>query len=181
MKKRLNKLGVSPIIATVLLLLITVVAAGLISLFVVPFVQKSLTDSGECFQIRQGILVGSTPYLCHASSTNDRTSFSVKVESDKVIGFTAVMYSGDSAQTFEVTNGTNTNGIWLLENGALKNELKIPPVRGVRTYVVSGIYDKVELYPIVLSGNKCDMTDSIELKPCTDNDVAATITNPAPA
>ena len=43
-----DKRGVSPVIATVLLLVLTLVAVSILSVFVIPFVKNSLSGGEDC-------------------------------------------------------------------------------------------------------------------------------------
>ena len=58
------KRGVSPVIATVLLLVITVVIASIIFAFVIPFVNKSLGNSKACLNVLDGIEFPESRFNC---------------------------------------------------------------------------------------------------------------------
>lgn len=165
-----EKRGLSPVIAVVLLLMITVVAAGLIVAFVVPFVSKNLDTSGECFDVLGDLSFDETPYNCFAESGgNSRTGFSVRVDNENIIGFRVALQTGGSSDAVEIEEGTNgsslTRRIRMLSQD-FNVPLTVPGRGGVRTYVSEGRYDKAEIFPILTSGGKCDMADDIILKPC---------------
>ena len=61
-----NKFGMSSIIATVLIISITIVIIGAVFTFTVPFVQDSIKKSESCFNANSAIYMKS---ICH--STND--------------------------------------------------------------------------------------------------------------
>lgn len=49
----MNKKGISSVVATVLIILLTVVAVGLLGQFVVPYVQNTLDDSSICLDYQK--------------------------------------------------------------------------------------------------------------------------------
>ncbi|MEM4152794.1 MAG: hypothetical protein QXK80_01605 [Candidatus Pacearchaeota archaeon] len=58
-----NKKAIEPVVATVLLIVITIAAVALIIAFVVPFIQQQLGASGVCYKA-QGIQIDSEA-TCH--------------------------------------------------------------------------------------------------------------------
>ena len=48
----LNKLGLSTVIATVLILMLTIVAVAVLANFLIPFVKNSLQKSTECLDVQ---------------------------------------------------------------------------------------------------------------------------------
>src|SRR3989338_10748179 len=100
---RRGRKGVSPVIATVLLLVLTLVAVSILSVFVIPFVKQSLEGGKECVSALGGISINEeTGYLCNvdgATSANGnpeyRTAFSVRIDDDNIVGFKAnLIYEG---------------------------------------------------------------------------------------
>ena len=180
MKKRLKKRGLSPVIAVVLLLLITVIAAGIIVAFVVPFVNDNLRSSGECFDVLGDLSFDETPFNCF-NNTDDggRTGFSVRVNNDAIIGFRVSLQATGSSNAVDVENGTN-GSLLNPEIRMLTNDfsilLSVPGRGGVRTYVAMGIFDKAEIFPILESGGKCELADDINFKRCEGPDIIGNIT-----
>jgi flagellin-like protein len=171
------KRGVSPVIATVLLVVITLVAVAILASFVIPFVKKNL-GSQECFDVLGHLKFESSNYVCYLSGTDNRTGFSVRADDDNLIGFRAIFYAGGSSEPAEILNGTDGTTlnpqVFMLGGSSF---LAMPQKGGVRTYVVHGVYEKVELYPILKSGTTCDQSDSIELSRCLDSDVITALKN----
>ena len=174
----MEKRGLSPIIAVVLLLMITVVAAGIILAFVVPFVKENLSSSGECFEVLGDLKFDETPFNCF-NSTEDggRTGFSVRIDNEKIVGFRISLQSEGSSDAFDIESGTQASNIrMLLDN--FNSPLEVPTRGGVRTYVTQGIFEKLEIFPILESKRKCDMADEIKIDKCEDPDAIDKVGSP---
>jgi len=173
-----GKKAISPVIATVLLVVITLVAVAILAAFAIPFVKKNL-GSQECFDIIGHLKFEDSPYVCYTEGTANRTGFSVRVDHEAVIGFRTILYSGGSSEPAEIINGTDGGALnpqVLMLGGAAT--LVMPQKGGVRTYVAHGVYEKIELYPILKSGVTCDQSDSIkEIRKCLDADVITALQN----
>src|SRR3990167_5944643 len=87
----MDKKAVSPVIATMLLLVITVVLAGLIMAFVLPFVREQLGEGKECLDVLDGIEFAESQFNCFIitdpTTGAGETGFSVKIKKEKVSGF----------------------------------------------------------------------------------------------
>jgi len=80
-----NKRGISPIIATVLTIMITIAAVAIIAGFVVPFVKNSLQKSTECLPYKEYYLFDeSFGYNCK-DNANNLYAFSIKASFDKAL------------------------------------------------------------------------------------------------
>ena len=77
-----NKKGVSDVVASVLMIMLVIVAIGIIYSFVVPFVKNSLQKSTECLSYKESYLFDeSFPFNCY-SSIESTYKFSVKANLD---------------------------------------------------------------------------------------------------
>ncbi len=161
------KRGVSPVVATMLLLVITVLLAALIMTFVVPFVQDSLGDSKECLQVLDGIEFAESEFNCFSS---DETGFSVKVKKEKVSGFKiSLIDNEDNADAIEVTEGVSGgNAIRMKGIINYNTDLEVASSGGQRTYVASEVYSKAEIAPLGETGKVCEVADIIEFTPCAN-------------
>ena len=72
----MDKKGVSPVIATVLLLVLTIVIGGIIFSVVIPFVKDSLGDSKVCLDVLQGVEFPESKFNCYNSTTLTSSSTS---------------------------------------------------------------------------------------------------------
>lgn len=168
MKRR----GISPVVATVLVILITIIAAGLIAPFVTNFVKDNLDDSGSCFEVLGDLEFAETGFNCYynisSNPSNLNTGFSVRVGDETISGFKISLIATGSSDSFDVSEGATLTGIKMLENPpvGMPSVLEFPDVGGVKTYVVSGKYDRAEVSPVLENGNTCSVSDSIQFIEC---------------
>lgn len=172
------KRGISPVVATVLLLLITIVAVSMIAVFIVPFIKGSLEKSGECFEVLEGIGFDNTGYNCFVEGEIegelDMTGFSVKIDSDEIAGFKIALKEGGTSEAYSIFLDTENDDLAML-GGVFGDLLELPGKGGVRTYVALGIFDTLEINPLLKSGKPCKTTDTRIVKQCNDPDVVADI------
>mgnify|MGYP001590538010 FL=1 len=159
------KRGVSPVIATVLLLALTVGLASIIFAFVVPFVQDQLGNSKACLKVLDGVEFADSKFNCYSPT---ETGFSIKVKKTEV---TAVRVSFiDDVGNSEVKNipDNDVDENFRIIGGeygpALNN---FPSSGGQRTYITNKKYSKAEISPVTESGNTCAVADTIEFTPCS--------------
>ncbi len=170
------KKGVSPVIATVLLIVITLVAVSLVAVFVVPFVDKNLKGSKDCFAVMDDIKLTDVGYTCsNAAFKGGRTGFSVQINDDDIVGFKAILFKEGIANSYTIENGSNLTNIRMLSKN-FPIGLETPSTGGVRTYVAIGAYNKVEVNPILRDGRVCDAKESIEVTKCSDPVIIEEIT-----
>ena len=169
------KRGISPVVATVLLLLITIIAVSMIAVFIVPFVKNNLTKSDECFAVLEDIGFDDGGYNCVASEgTEDFTGFSIKIDGSEIAGFKVFLFEGGKSEAYEILEGSQVPEIRMLD-GIFNNSLEIPTNGGVRTYVAQGAFERAEINPLLKSGKPCKTTDSIRIRACIDPEIATSI------
>lgn len=171
-----NKRGLSVIIATVLLVLLTIVAGGIIASFVIPFTRESLGGT-ECVKVRDYFKFDEDfEYNCYDNDGLHGVSIKVVDSSnaDKVKGFDLLFKKEDSAKKASVRIGSvescSADGIFIL-GGTCSNIIEIPGAGNysVITYVYNssdGNYKKVEIYSVIENEEVCEVSDSIRLVPC---------------
>jgi len=165
-----KKRGLSPVVATVLIVLLTVVSVSILSAFVIPFVRDNLEGSGQCFEVVGKLEIYETPYNCYASSSGkEGTGFSISVDDEKIIGFRVSLVQGGSFDSYEIKGGATLNNIRMLGSN-FSQPLQIPSNGGVRTYIADGDFDKIEVFALLDSGDSCDLSDSLNVKPCITQD-----------
>jgi flagellin-like protein len=188
--------GVSPVIATVLILLITVAAAALIAPFVIKFIRGNLDDSGSCFEILGDLSFAETGYNCYNSLSTaavgytEATGFSVKINNDNIVGFKVTLLKDGGADTREISltnEDSDEQNVRVLGSTFSTTsvpvdfvESDIPSGGGIRTYVANGIYDNIEIFPILKEGKVCGLSDAIKVEPCiaTEDTVIGGLHNP---
>ncbi|HIG52269.1 TPA: type IV pilin [Candidatus Pacearchaeota archaeon] len=82
----MGKKGVSPVVATVLIITLTVVTIGIIAPTVIKFTNENLDKSKECFDIMEDIKLEDLGYTC---TTNGETSFSFRIHLYKYRSFSS--------------------------------------------------------------------------------------------
>src|SRR3989338_4397095 len=173
-KMELKKKGLSAVVATTLLILLTVVSVGIISTFIIPFVNDSL-ESTSCVHFREYYkfdesfdlncyedIIGGKDYKFSVRARSDKT------DSDKIIGFNLRFLSEGTATPIEIINGTTVTDLIMLDPTMAGGKLIIPTPSGdysVLSYnYSSGVnYTKMEIYPIIKDDKVCDLSDSIKL------------------
>ena len=190
-----NKRGISPVIATVLIIMITISAIAIIAGFLVPFVRNSLQKSTECTSYSGYYLFDeSFGYNCYNGSiyklsikANFENSLATSVNATKIVksnlndslaegrgGMKVVLNEqGGTSKVLEIKNNTigsvNENGISIA--GDPESNLRLPGPGGIVTYEYQSSAENkfvsAEVYPILKSGRICaDQKESINIKPC---------------
>ena len=183
-----NKKGLSSVVATISLVLITVVAAVFIAGFVVPFVRDTLNEGTECVGYenyftfyeefdyncykREDVFGGGYHYLYALSIGADSVS---QGKLDNIGGLRIQFLGGGESVGVEVKNNSNAGNsvgeIRMLDLSSTK--LTLPENGGVKTYVYNSSvkFDSVEIYPILKNERMCKQTDGIQIGRACDNGV----------
>lgn len=173
MKKR----GVSTVVATVSLLLLTIVAVALLYSFVVPFVRENLDESTECLAYSEYFVFSEKfDFNCYKTE-GGRKLYQVSVGAknvenkigQEVGGFELVFYGDDKSTVVDVNGGEvplgpAENRIYML--GKPLESIKIPQPGETRTYEYNTTewYSEAEIYVKLKTGRICsDVSDSIRV------------------
>lgn len=162
MKYNIQKKAVSAVVATVLIIMITVAAVGIIWAAIVPMIQDSLTAGTICNSAASDISIGVVGYTC--IDENGNVSLQIKKGNDATIDLVAVnaqIYKGGESSSVRI-NETNTGNV----SGNL------PGNNGESIITISGYADAtgVSIAPIVKVGNTeklCSATRQVALTKCT--------------
>ena len=138
-----GKKGVSTLIATTLLVLITVISIIIISSVLVPFVNKNLKESSSCINVDEIYIVPE--FSCYDTNT-EKTNVSVK-------------FGNNDVKEIYVVIDVNGNSII--------NETSQVPARGggEKVYEFNGI-GNVARVGAIIEGKRCPAIDEVELKRC---------------
>jgi flagellin-like protein len=172
-----NKKGLSPVVATVALVLITVAAAVFLAGFVIPLVKNSLNQGTECLGYEDYFkFYEEFDYNCYRiinDSTRNYTLTAVSIEADTVpqeklenIKALRIQFIGSGGDDpIEVVNGgdADPNHFRMLNNSTA---LSIPEKGGVKTYVLNSSmkFKTVEVYPVLKNDRICEQTDKISIE-----------------
>lgn len=159
-------------IATVLILLLTIVAVTILASFIIPFVKDNTENTQECFEVLGKLNFYETQFNCYLTEDFNpanvtRTGFSLRVDNDNVQGIRVSLLSGGSSDVIEIVNGATLDNVRMLNQTGFGQELVLPGNGEVRTYVVQGVYEQAEAFAILSNGEICDLSDSIRLRLCS--------------
>ena len=156
------KRGVSPVVATMLLLVLTIVLASVIFAFVIPFVQEQLGNSKACLAVIDGVEFPDSKFNCYVASTAE-TGFSFKVKSPDVKGV-RISFIDDAGNSDVKDFPYEDDDIrFRTIEGSYGLALDdFPESGGQRTYVTNKIYSKSEIAPITESGDICAVADVVD-------------------
>lgn len=180
----MEKKGLSSVVSTLLLILLTITAVSVAASFIVPFVRNNLEDT-SCFEFRDYFKFDdSLGYNCYRENSPGTNIYqtSIRAKNDasaaeNVKGF-AIRYVNDAGvQKFDIIDGapiTPPVNIEIL--GVTTGNIIIPKPStvGVKdtypsltyTYQSTEVYEDVEIYPILKSDDLCERSDSIKIKKC---------------
>ena len=141
-----SKKGLSTVIATVLIIMITIIAFVMIATVIIPMIKSWLCDSRGCYDLTDQILVNADSDHTCSNSTNTEV---VLTRGLKDINITSIKIAfrgsnGDS-QVFDLVNGSAPGAIWMVSGGPIQ----IPPLGGSRSYMVNGTYNYVVVSPSI--------------------------------
>jgi flagellin-like protein len=162
------KKGISPVIATILLVVISVVAVMIIAGIVIPFVRDSPDRAKKCFEAVEAVEIVSSEYTCYYNISTIRMfniSVKRKMKDVELEGFILAVSGGGEGETFEIKEGTVENVRMI--NGS---SILIIPARGeTKTYSMNSsltVIDYAEIAPILKGGDVCDATGISDLEEC---------------
>ena len=179
-----NKRGLSQVVATLLLVLVTISAITLIFGYVVPFVRESLSST-SCIKYRDYFVFDDEfSYNCYSS---DGTLYALTVKSkgdaaaaSNIAGFNLIFSREGKSKVVEVRDdvlGLCSEGVSMLHtcdvSGGTSEAIDIPERGEVSTYVFSNtdgiVYERVKISPVINKDSErvCDPSpDSLELSLC---------------
>ncbi len=127
----LNKKGVSAVVATVLIVMITVAAAGLLWTIVSPFLKSSIADKSACVEAEMSIYIDSaSKYTCTSLSG---TAVRVKRGADKQEWYAVqIIYGNDEGSSIKINYADvpSKNSEKVYRNTGMNNitELSVVPI-----------------------------------------------------
>ena len=175
----IKKRGVSAVVATVLIILVTIASVGIVARFVVPFVKNNLQEGSECVPYRGYLAIDpSFDLTCYnVSSTSFKYGITVKAsgkaslaENMKGIQIVLSSRSNGESNSLKVLEGSasssDVNGVKMLDS---ESAIEIPKAGETRTYVVNGgnkAYSILEIYPVLENGRVCERSDKVDVDLC---------------
>ena len=164
----MEKRGLSGVVETVLILMITVAAVGLLASFVIPFVKESLSKSSECVGM-EGIYQFDETFELNCLNSGVNATFSVKannVDESKIAGFDVVIFGGGESKVIKVRK----EGFASLKmyNGSESITLQKSGESLTYAYYTGSVnYSSAELRTALQNGRVCEaVNDKITLFNC---------------
>jgi flagellin-like protein len=154
----MNKKAQGDVVSTVLLILITVVAAGLIMAFVVPFIRDKLPEENQnCLDVISKVTI-SSGYTCY-NSTNKNQSVQIHIDNirNSIKGFT-IELGGPSSKAVRVLEDDNS-GVRMYGGGSFE----LPNNTEERTYdIPSNVRPAyISVYPVLKNNKVCEASDTV--------------------
>lgn len=155
-----TKKGVSAVVATVLIVLITFMAVGLVWGIILPMVKESLSKGASCFELRDYVKIIEGDYTCY-NTAGGQTKIMMErgMENISIGGFRVSIFAGGSSTTYNVVPGSTEVG--MLNGG----DVEIPKPGEARTYIFNITGGKAEI-GILLKGEKICAGDSSDIPRC---------------
>jgi hypothetical protein len=150
----MNKKGISTIVATVLIILITVAAVTIIWAAIIPMIKDNLYGSSDCMDAQAQISLGTGGFTC-INSTNGNISLQI-------------MHGSKDFQLARVQVIIHTAGNTATEY--INNSL--PEQNQEKVFFLSSPYPnatKLDIAPVIKTGNtekNCGIAQSIDLQAC---------------
>jgi len=174
-----NKKALSTVVATVVIIMLTVAAVAIVWTFVKGMVDRNKNQVESCFNVEAGEKVSLEGlYTCYEDTNNpddgdfEQVQVSLNIADVEVEAVVISIMAGGSTKTVTLTN-TDTayeDVAYFNGPGGFNYPLSLPDKKSGRTYVIAGFaegLDKVDWIKIapIVNGNQCGVTDQI-------NDVA---------
>jgi len=158
----MNKKGAASVVATILLILMTIILIGLVWTLVNNLVKKSTTESESCFGIFEKVNLNSE-YICY---NDDGFRFSINVgDIDVMEVLVGISADGDGASFKISENPSEINNLIMYPSSS--PSIRLPSKNEGLTYVfdmsgagLSVAPDSISIAPII-KGTQCDISDSI--------------------
>ena len=162
-----NKKGISAIVATVLIILITVAAVTIIWAAIIPMISNQLGKGTVCLDAVSQLSLVDNGYTC---KNGNNISIQVKqgAKNINLADIQVLVLAGGSTTSYSLINSTTTLSPTNMDATKLPkpNEEK---VYTIDTSGISGSIDKVEIAPVVTVGktkDTCDISVTRILKAC---------------
>ena len=162
---KMDKKGVSQIVATILLVLISVGAVAILAGVIIPWVRNSLGE--ECGLDIVGKEIAKIDKEAYACYNHTGVYLSIEIREIDVSGFIVNIYSKGTSERFAIEEGTS-DAVFMKDGST---DILIPDRGTEKTYLLKTSFTeepgRAELAIVTEKGNKCE-ADSAELYVCVD-------------
>lgn len=179
--KNKNKKALSTVVATVVIILLTVAAIAIVWTFVKGMIDRNKNQVESCFNVESGEKVTLNGlYTCYEDTSTpldgelDQVQVSLNIADVDVEKVIISIMAGGSTKTVTLTNTATEYPDVAYYNGpgGFEYPIRLPEKNSGRTYIIRGFaegLDKVDWIKIapVVNGNQCGVTDEIaDLSDC---------------
>jgi len=171
--KKINtkKRGLSTIVSTLILVMLTLAAATLVWVVAKNLINDNLSDAESCFGIFDKVNI-NTEYTCYNSSS-DELWFSIDVKDAEVDKILVGLGNLGGAKSFELERQPTSYPNVRLFGGSYGAMISAPDPNSALTYIINttgmgvGGASRIEISPIV-GGKQCEATDTVsEIGDCS--------------
>ncbi len=162
-----NKRGISAVVATVLIILITVAAVTVIWAAIIPMINNQLDKGKVCFDAISQVSLPDQGYTC---ITSDGQNASIQIRHGpkdfELVDVQVILSAGGNSYSFDLSNDATT----IVPAGAVTfPRLNEEKVYVIDTSSITGTVEKVEIAPVVRTGQSeevCDISSSKRIIVC---------------
>lgn len=153
-----NKKGLSQVVGTLLMILLTIAAVASIWAVINSFVGDRLDDTKACYDVYDKVAI-NTQYTCYNASSN-QTYLSIELKDIDIDSLIVAVSYGDSSTPFELKK-TDEAIPDVLAYPAGTPSVSLPNKNAGKTYIINkaGIPQKITIAPKV-NTKQCDASSS---------------------
>jgi flagellin-like protein len=164
-----NKRGISDVIATVLIILVTIIAAGALGAFLIPWAQEQMGGATDCLDIRGKIsfVQDNSCYFIGEDGVGNYTQIRIKFGEVNITEMNFYVPIDNGVRAILIKEGTKgatilppPMNISVLKKGVYEDTLSLPPIGGERTYRINEAILKSIKVAAVVNGKTCDMVET---------------------
>jgi len=158
-----NRSGLSVIVTTLLVIVLSMVAVGVVWVSVNGLVKKQMDSSISCYGNYDKIKINGM-YTCFnkTSSSNYNLRFSLTIGDVAVDKVLVSVSSGSSIKGYTITNTSQAiSGLTMYPSGL--SQISLPGKNSGLTYEATGFsypIDSIKVAPYI-GGNSCDVSDTV--------------------
>lgn len=171
-KKIKNRKALSPIIATVLLILLSIAGISIIAGVLIPFVKEKMQEAKECSQIievEDALKIDTeNGFACYYDDGGvKKAKITIHRGNIELYGIRVALIGEGDSKVVDIIDGEENLGIEMLDGG----EAVLPGKGGEKTYIIDTSMTTLKnaiIAPMMSSKNLCKETDNIELVSCSE-------------
>ncbi|MBU1136531.1 MAG: hypothetical protein KJ559_03410 [Nanoarchaeota archaeon] len=152
-----NCRAVSGVVVSVLLIVISVAAVGMIASFIIPMIKSNLEEGATCFELLDYVSVVNSEYTCY-SSEDTRVMIERGMKNYSISEIDIRLVFGGKSKTIKLEEGMDgtSQGVKMFDGSTI---ISLPGFGGAETYIFTEIADATNVELGIVSSNKklCEM------------------------